>query len=99
MSYRACCCDWVYCGLQGWQDLIRLQEIAGGSGAAPLAAMPAEIEHNEQAWRAYYDSEAPESAHMPNGYSEKLNAFEQLLVSSLPFSQLMVASCNALAIS
>ena len=59
--------------------------------------MPAEIEHNEQAWRAYYDSETPESVQMPNGYSEKLNAFEQLLVSNLPFSQFIVASRSALA--
>jgi dynein heavy chain, axonemal len=69
----------------GWQDAMRLITLAGGGAAAAgtgsaLATVADSIERDEAEWRAYYELEAPEAAPLPGGLSERLTAFEQLLV-------------------
>lgn len=59
----------------GWQDVLRLAELGQKKLSADgkmhaLAALPADMEGPEaaEAWRAYYDLEAPEESPMPLGY-------------------------------
>ena len=63
----------------GWQDLMRLITL-GGNDNSPLAALADSIERDEELWRDFYELAAPETAALPDGYSEKLSALEQLLV-------------------
>lgn len=57
---------------------MRLQEIS--QAPHPLADIATCIERNPQEWHAFYNHEAPESTPMPDGLSDRLNLFEQLLV-------------------
>ena len=64
----------------GWHDLMRLAVI-GGEGANPaLKEIPNDIERDESAWKAYYDLENLETSPLPNGFEERVSAFEKLLV-------------------
>ena len=60
---------------QGWEDLVRAAEID-----EKFAELADHVEKNADAWQAYYDLEAPESAPMPGGFSERLDDFEQMIV-------------------
>lgn len=46
----------------------------------PLASVADDIASNGEAWRAYYELDAPESAQFPGGYSARLSQFEVLLL-------------------
>ncbi|WIA10356.1 hypothetical protein OEZ85_010548 [Tetradesmus obliquus] len=75
--------DWL--PVQGWQDLMRLTELAAakqtpGGGQHPLCGVADDITADEAAWQTYYEREAPETAPLPNGYSSKLSQFEVLLL-------------------
>ena len=48
--------------------------------ASPFAAVADHIEENGEAWREWYDLEAPEQTPFPGGFSETLNVFEQMLL-------------------
>ena len=48
--------------------------------ASPFAAVADHIEQNGEAWREWYDLEAPEQTPFPGGFSETLNVFEQMLL-------------------
>ncbi|GMH41526.1 hypothetical protein BSKO_09436 [Bryopsis sp. KO-2023] len=73
---------------QGWEDAIRLVELAGeqaeanqeNAGALTLKGLADDIEKNEIPWKDYYGLEAPEENPLPLGYQDKLNGFEQLLL-------------------
>lgn len=65
----------------GWQDLMRLISLGGADAAkCPLATVADSITSEGAAWRDYFELEAPEAAQMPGGLSDKLSAFERLLV-------------------
>eukprot|EP00955_Chlamydomonas_euryale_P094425 364857-Chlamydomonas_euryale.AAC.10 len=70
---------------KGWQDLIRLVELARGKVGPDgrphaLARLADDVESDEPAWRAFYELESPEEAGLPMGYAEALSEFEKLLV-------------------
>eukprot|EP00879_Flechtneria_rotunda_P032064 GHRR01035214.1.p1 GENE.GHRR01035214.1~~GHRR01035214.1.p1 ORF type:complete len:219 (+),score=73.19 GHRR01035214.1:89-658(+) len=69
----------------GWQDLMRLTELAAtkqaaGGGQHPLCRIADDITKDEAAWQTYHEREAPESAPLPNGFSTSLTQFETLLL-------------------
>jgi dynein heavy chain len=46
----------------------------------PLASVADNVCANPDAWRAYYEAEAPEATPLPGGYSARLSQFEVLLL-------------------
>lgn len=60
---------------QGWEDVMRLVALGG-----QFASLADHVEANQGSWRAWYELEKPEEAPLPGGFSEHLDAFEQLLV-------------------
>lgn len=46
----------------------------------PLASIADDIASDGEAWRAYYELDAPETAALPGGYSGRLSQFEVLLL-------------------
>eukprot|EP00750_Incisomonas_marina_P009230 INCI15857.2.p1 GENE.INCI15857.2~~INCI15857.2.p1 ORF type:complete len:4529 (-),score=890.01 INCI15857.2:58-13644(-) len=65
--------DWLSDG--GWKDLLKLQTLNES-----FSNIITDLVGNGDAWRAWYDLEAPETVDMPMGYSQSLGQFEQLLV-------------------
>jgi dynein heavy chain len=59
--------------------LLRLLLAATGDRHA-LAGVADNIASNGEAWRAFYELEAPESAPLPGSYSSHLSQFEVLLL-------------------
>lgn len=39
-----------------------------------------QVENNESEWRSWFDLEQPEQAPLPNGYSDTMDSFEQMLL-------------------
>ena len=76
--------DWV--PDQGWQDVIRLAQLAATKFNAegrmhPLSRIADDIESDGgHPWHEYYSLEAPEEAPLPMGYDTSLTEFEKLLV-------------------
>lgn len=42
-----------------------------------------QLENNESEWRSWFDLEQPEQAPLPNGYSDTMDIFEQMLLIRL----------------
>ncbi|KAF8069431.1 DHC1 [Scenedesmus sp. PABB004] len=75
--------DWL--PAQGWQDLMRLTDLAAArpapdGGRHPLCGVADDIAAHGNAWRAYCEADAPESAALPGGLSAALTQFEALLL-------------------
>eukprot|EP00892_Ulva_mutabilis_P000667 jgi/Ulvmu1/10600/UM065_0055.1 len=64
----------------GWHDLMRLATLAGESGKTALNEIPGDIEKDEDAWKVYFDLDEPEASPLPNGFEQRVNEFEKLLV-------------------
>ncbi|KAJ3317317.1 Dynein heavy chain 10, axonemal, partial [Blyttiomyces sp. JEL0837] len=58
---------------QGWKDLVKLTTLS-----APFSQLASDIANNGEAWHKWVRLETPETDPMPQGYSEKLNYFQQL---------------------
>eukprot|EP00965_Chrysotila_dentata_P097363 3218320-Pleurochrysis_carterae.AAC.2 len=65
--------DWI--SESGWHDMQRL--VTMGDKFVNLLS---DIKRAEPEWRAWYDLEVPESAPMPQNYSETLSPLEKMLV-------------------
>eukprot|EP01028_Stygiella_incarcerata_P003072 TRINITY_DN1583_c0_g3_i1.p1 TRINITY_DN1583_c0_g3~~TRINITY_DN1583_c0_g3_i1.p1 ORF type:complete len:4602 (-),score=1271.77 TRINITY_DN1583_c0_g3_i1:125-13930(-) len=65
--------DWI--PEQGWEDLIRLSELAD-----VFVNLPKDVARDERGWKDWYDLETPEASALPSGYDEKLDAFQRLCV-------------------
>ena len=65
---------------RGWQDLVHLDDHIASSVAEcdAIKGIVACIGAHDETWRAWYESEKPESTELPNGYSSKLSEFERL---------------------
>lgn len=63
---------WVSAG--GWKDLIKVGSLDGFEGLTDS------VRSNGEAWRAWYDMEAPEEGQLPDGFGDSLSHFQQLLV-------------------
>ena len=59
----------------GWHDMQRLLTLG-----PQFEALVTDLKADLPAWRAWYDTDAPESHAMPQGYDEKLSPFERMLV-------------------
>ena len=68
--------DWI--PDQGWEDMIRLTHTHDQN--SPLRTLADDIEKAHPEWRVWYDLDAPEEHPMPQGYTDRLNTFEQLCV-------------------
>jgi dynein heavy chain len=60
----------------GWEDCVRL------SADFPVifGTLLDDIEKAEQAWKSWFDSDAPESTKFPGMYAESLNEFQSLML-------------------
>merc|ERR1712072_1507390 len=56
---------------QGWEDFVKLCSFEG-EGKEGFDTLFDDVTRNEEAWRAWYDLDAPEAAEFPMGYNEKL---------------------------
>ena len=72
---------------QGWKDLLQLTELGGtrvsDEGAEvdhPFKFLADTMTQNIGEWKAWYDHEQPEDFPFPNGLSDVLSDFEQMLV-------------------
>ena len=63
---------------QGREDLMALTVLKGEEHA--FATLADSIEADEAAWRTYYEYEKPEVESLPDGLTDKLDLFEQMLV-------------------
>jgi dynein heavy chain len=59
----------------GWHDAHRLK-----ASHQVFGTLLDDVTNNGEEWEKWYDLEAPESAKMPNGYSDKLDMFQKLCV-------------------
>ncbi|XP_072567808.1 dynein axonemal heavy chain 5 [Paramormyrops kingsleyae] len=57
-----------------WLNLVQL------SGLQPFTQLLVQVSHNDRAWKAWYDSEAPEDAAVPDGYDNIMDTFRKLLL-------------------
>ncbi|XP_069475795.1 dynein axonemal heavy chain 10 [Ambystoma mexicanum] len=67
-------CSWLQD--QGWEDIIRLAELF----PELFGSLPEEVEKHEPVWKAWYDVDNLEQIPFPMGYSDKLTAFQKLLL-------------------
>jgi hypothetical protein len=70
---------------KGWEDALHLADIVKARGVSPsgdaLASLASKMQSDGEAWKLFYELEMPEESSFPSGLSEKLSAFDQLLVS------------------
>ncbi|KAM6900105.1 dynein axonemal heavy chain 5 [Xenentodon cancila] len=59
---------------QTWLNLVQL------SGLHLFSNILTQVNQNERAWRMWFDSPAPEDTKLPDGYEEKINTFQKLLL-------------------
>ncbi|CAE7939013.1 DHC1, partial [Symbiodinium sp. KB8] len=59
----------------GWKDLLKIETLGGAFDGFVKA-----VTGNADAWREWYDLEAPEEAALPGGVDEGLDPFQRLLV-------------------
>lgn len=57
-----------------WLNLVQL------SGLHPFTQLLVQVAHNDRAWKAWYDAEAPEDAAIPDGYDSIMDTFRKLLL-------------------
>lgn len=63
-------CPFKWISVNGWKDLHRLVHV----GEA-FQDVIKDLTGNGDSWKKWYDNPVPESADMPNNYSESLNKF------------------------
>ncbi|XP_059059014.1 dynein axonemal heavy chain 10 [Achroia grisella] len=73
-SPRACPATWI--PAQGWQDIMKLSVDFPES----FGELPDHITRGVGVWQEWFDSDTPESAEVPNGYRERLQPFELLML-------------------
>ncbi|XP_026741363.1 dynein heavy chain 10, axonemal [Trichoplusia ni] len=73
-SPRACPASWI--PSQGWQDVMKLSLDFPNS----FSALPDHISRKLKAWQEWFDSDTPESADIPDGYRDRLEPFELLML-------------------
>ncbi|VVD00171.1 unnamed protein product [Leptidea sinapis] len=73
-SPRACPASWI--PAQGWQDIMKLSTDFPES----FASLPDHITRGLQEWQEWFDSDAPESAEIPDGYRDSVNPFQLLML-------------------
>ncbi|CAM4852615.1 unnamed protein product [Rotaria socialis] len=62
---------------QTWEDCVRLAR----DFTTEFATLLDDVEHNENAWKKWVDSDAPEQAgNFPMGYGQRLSAFQMLML-------------------
>nr|XP_034835442.1 dynein heavy chain 10, axonemal [Maniola hyperantus] len=71
---RACPAPWL--PTQGWQDIVKLS----ADFPEGFANLVDDITRNLDAWQEWFDSDNPEATEIPNGYRERLNPFENLML-------------------
>ncbi|XP_030612273.1 dynein heavy chain 5, axonemal [Archocentrus centrarchus] len=59
---------------QTWLNLVQL------SSLPPFFQILNQVNQNERAWKSWFDRPAPEDTPLPDGYEEKLNTFQKLLL-------------------
>jgi dynein heavy chain len=64
-----------YISETGWKDLQLLKTFD-----ASLSNITDDIKRSPAEWQRWYDKETPETEPMPNGYTDKLDIFKQMLV-------------------
>ncbi|KAK6173326.1 hypothetical protein SNE40_016798 [Patella caerulea] len=57
-----------------WLNLVQL------SSLSQFSEILNQVPRNEKGWRSWFDSDAPEEAHIPDGYNSSLDAFRKLLL-------------------
>ena len=71
--------DWL--SASGWKDLICLSQLhAVGEEDNVLENIVSDVINSSHEWKSWYDLEAPESSPLPMSYSDKLTAFQQLIL-------------------
>ncbi|XP_063540762.1 dynein axonemal heavy chain 10 [Cydia strobilella] len=60
----------------GWQDIIKLSNDFPDA----FASLPDHISRGVEDWQEWFDSDTPETAHIPNGYRDILKPFEILML-------------------
>ncbi|CAH0724307.1 unnamed protein product, partial [Brenthis ino] len=73
-AIRACPAPWI--PAQGWQDIMKLS----AEFADNFVDLPDHITTNLEKWQEWFDSDTPESSDIPDGYKERLNPFELLML-------------------
>ncbi|XP_056155233.1 dynein axonemal heavy chain 5 [Lampris incognitus] len=63
---------WILDGT--WLNLVQL------SSLRPFTQLLIQVNHNERAWRTWFDHPAPEDTPLPEGYEDTLDAFRKLLL-------------------
>lgn len=61
---------------EGWEDIVRLQEVGGDK----FATLMDDIDRNGNAWKEWFDLDAPESAKFPLTYEQSLDDFQRLML-------------------
>ncbi|XP_028288430.1 dynein heavy chain 5, axonemal [Parambassis ranga] len=59
---------------QTWLNLVQL------SSLPPFMQILSQVTRNDASWRVWFDNPAPEDTTLPDGYEEKLDAFQKLLL-------------------
>jgi dynein heavy chain len=57
-----------------WLNLVELSKLP------QFAELLQQVSRNEKGWKAWFDSDAPEEAPIPDGYSNSLDTFRKLLI-------------------
>uniref|UniRef100_K1QHZ6 Dynein heavy chain 8, axonemal n=1 Tax=Magallana gigas TaxID=29159 RepID=K1QHZ6_MAGGI len=57
-----------------WLNLVQL------SGLSQFSEILNQVSRNEKAWKNWYDTDAPEEEHIPDGYHTSLDAYRRLLL-------------------
>ncbi|XP_059165934.1 dynein axonemal heavy chain 10-like isoform X2 [Physella acuta] len=60
---------------EGWEDCNRL-----ATDFPVFSSLLEDIEHNEKAWKKWFDHDTPESQQFPMNYDEKLSEFQRLML-------------------
>ncbi|XP_061778474.1 dynein axonemal heavy chain 5-like [Nerophis ophidion] len=59
---------------QTWLNLVQL------SSLSVFCQILTQVSRNEKAWKTWFDNSAPEDATLPDGYEQKLDTFQKLLL-------------------
>ncbi|KAK9891062.1 hypothetical protein WA026_013388 [Henosepilachna vigintioctopunctata] len=60
---------------QGWEDIMKLS-----TDFEKFSTLPGDITRDLDDWKEWYNLDAPETVPFPSGYSDKINAFQKLLI-------------------
>ncbi|XP_075981627.1 dynein heavy chain at 89D [Anticarsia gemmatalis] len=71
---RACPAGWI--PPQGWQDIMKLSV----DFPERFEQLPDHITYGLDIWQEWFDGDTPESSEIPNGYRQKVEPFEMLML-------------------